>query len=49
MVEDQENWLKINGFSDNPAQANAANGEKWFNAVLEGVELSLRQYWEGSR
>jgi creatinine amidohydrolase len=49
MVEDQENWLKINGFSDNPAQATSANGEKWFNAVLEGVELSLRQYWEGSR
>lgn len=49
MVEDQENWLNINGFSDNPAQATSTDGERWFKAVLEGVEISLRQYWEGSR
>ncbi len=49
MVEDQENWLNINGFSDNPAQATSIDGEKWFNAVLEGVAISLRQYWEGFR
>jgi len=41
MVEDQENWLRIDGFSDNPSLNSEKNGEIWLNAAVSGVTNSL--------
>jgi creatinine amidohydrolase len=48
LVEDQANWLAIDGYSDSPKAASAEDGERWFAAVVEGVGIALRRFHGGA-
>lgn len=43
-AEDQENWLRIDGFSDNPRRARSEDGSRWLDAVVHGVADGVRQF-----
>lgn len=44
LAEDQANWLAIDGYSDSPAAASAADGERWLAAAVAGVGTALRRF-----
>lgn len=44
LAEDQRNWLAIDGYSDSPAAADAANGRMWLDATVTGVAAALRRF-----
>lgn len=49
MAEDPRNWTKIDGYSDSPGKAISADGERWFQASVNGVARALREFMEGAR
>jgi creatinine amidohydrolase len=48
LVEDQANWLAIDGYSDSPAAANPDDGTRWLAAVVDGVGIALRRFESGA-
>lgn len=49
MAEDPKNWTKIDGYSDSPIKATLADGERWFQATVNGVARALCEFMEGAR
>jgi len=49
LAEDQQNWLAIEGYSDNPAAADAAHGQSWLDAAVTGVATALRRFQADAR
>jgi creatinine amidohydrolase len=47
--EDDRAWSSIDGYTDNPAEATAEEGERYLAALVAGVADALREFDRATR
>jgi hypothetical protein len=42
--ESHDAWIRMDGFTDSPANASAERGRIWFDAIAESVAAAFRSF-----
>ena len=48
-VEHHGSWLKIDGYSDSPQNAEGSNGDEWLKVIVRALSKSMIQFYKDSK